>query len=87
MAKLAYRPFALVLSVLGGLLASMLFRQLWKRVSDEGDPPKPKESAYGWRELLAASMLQGALYGLVKAAVDRGGARTFESLTGVWPGD
>jgi hypothetical protein len=56
-------------------------------VSDEGDPPKPKESAYGWRELLAASMLQGALYGLVKAAVDRGGARTFESLTGVWPGD
>ena len=32
-------------------------------------------------------MAQGAIFGLVKAAVDRGGAQGFQKLTGVWPGD
>jgi hypothetical protein len=36
---------------------------------------------------LAAAALQGALFGLVKAAIDRSGARTFEKITGSWPGD
>jgi hypothetical protein len=87
MAKLVYRPIGLLFSVLGGILAGAVFKQVWKRVSDKGDPPKPKESEYGWRELLPAAMLQGALFGLVKASVDRGGARAFQKLTGSWPGD
>ena len=87
MAKLAYRPFGMLFSVLGGLLAGTVFKQVWKRVSDKEDPPKPKQSEYGWRELLAAAALQGALFGLAKAAIDRGGARTFEKITGSWPGD
>ena len=87
MAKLAYRPFGLLFSVLGGLLAGAVFKQVWKRVSDKEDPPKPKQSEYGWRELLAAAAFQGALFGLAKAAIDRSGARTFEKITGSWPGD
>jgi hypothetical protein len=85
--KLIYRPFGLFFSVLGGIVAGAVFKQIWKRVSDKEDPPKPKESEYSWRELLPAAMLQGALFGLVKAAVDRSGARAFEKLTGSWPGD
>jgi Protein of unknown function (DUF4235) len=46
MAKLAYRPFGLLFSVLGGLLAGAVFKQVWKRVSDKEDPPKPKQSEY-----------------------------------------
>lgn len=87
MARLIYRPIGLLVSVLGGLLAGALFKQLWKRVSGKEDPPRAKESEYGWREILPAAALQGALFGLVKAAVDRSGARTFERLTGSWPGD
>lgn len=87
MAKLIYRPFGLLFSVAGGIMASVVFKQVWKRVSDKEDPPKPKESEYGWREVLPAAMLQGALFGLVKAAVDRSGARAFEKVTGSWPGD
>lgn len=85
--KLIYRPFGLLFSVLGGILAGMLFKQVWKRVSEHEDPPRAKESEYGWREILLAAALQGALFGLVKAAVDRSGARAFEKLTGSWPGD
>jgi hypothetical protein len=87
MAKLMYRPIGLLVSVLGGILAGALFKQMWKRVSDKEDPPRAKESEYGWREVLPAAALQGALFGLVKAAVDRSGARAFQKVTGSWPGD
>jgi hypothetical protein len=87
MAKLFYRPIGLLVSVLGGILAGVVFKQVWKRVSGKEDAPKAKESEYGWREVLPAAALQGALFGLVKAAVDRSGARAFEKVTGSWPGD
>ena len=87
MAKLLYRPLGIVVSVLGGILAGTVFKQIWKLVSKEEDAPKAKESEYGWREVLPAAALQGAIFGLVKAAVDRGGAEGFRKLTGVWPGD
>ena len=87
MVKLFYRPFGLLFSVLGGILAGAVFKQLWKVYAGEKDPPKAKESEYGWREVLPAALLQGAIFGLVKAAMDRGGARAFERLTGTWPGD
>jgi hypothetical protein len=82
-----YKPFGIAFSVLGGILAGVVFKQIWKLVSDEEDAPRAKESEYGWKEVLPAAMAQGAIFGLVKAAVDRGGAKGFEKLTGVWPGD
>jgi len=84
--KLAYRPFGLMFSVLGGIVAGAVYKQVWRRVSDKENPPKPTESDYTWREVLGAAALQGALFGLVKAAVDRSGARAFEKVTGSWPG-
>jgi Protein of unknown function (DUF4235) len=85
--KLVYRPLGLFFSVLGGILAGLAFKQLWKLISHEEEPPRARESEYGWRKVLPAAALQGAVFGLVKAAVDRGGARGFQKLTGVWPGD
>jgi Protein of unknown function (DUF4235) len=86
-AKVIYRPFGLLFSILGGILAGIVFKRLWKVVTDEEDPPKAKESEYGLKEILPAAMVEGAIFGLVKAALDRGGARSFEKLTGSWPGD
>jgi len=34
-----------------------------------------------------AAALQGAIFGLVKAAVDRGAAEGTRKVPGVWPGD
>ena len=85
--KLLYKPVGILFSVLGGLLAGSIFKQIWKRVSGEGEAPKATESEYGWKEVLPAAAAEGAVFGLVKAAVDRGGAQSFEKLTGVWPGD
>jgi hypothetical protein len=76
-----------MISVLGGILAGVIFKQLWKLVSNEEEAPKAREREYGWKEILPAAMLEGALFGFVKAAIDRGGARAFEKATGTWPGD
>jgi Protein of unknown function (DUF4235) len=86
-AKLVYKPLGIGVSVLGGILAGAVFKQVWKLVAGEEEAPKAKESEYGWREILPAAAAQGAVFGLVKAAVDRGGAEGFRRLTGVWPGD
>lgn len=86
-AKLAYRPVGLVSSLAGGLLAGAIFKQVWKRVREADDAPRALESEYGWREVLIAAAVEGAIYAVVKAAIDRGGAKAFERWTGEWPGD
>lgn len=85
--KLLYRPVGLLFSVLGGLIASALFKQVWKRVADEDEPPSAKDASRSWAEVLPAAALQGAVFAFVKAAVDRGSLKGFEKATGVWAGD
>ncbi|MCM6778199.1 DUF4235 domain-containing protein [Nocardia sp. CDC159] len=83
--KLLYKPLGMLVSVLGGLLASMVFTRVWHWVAGEDSAPSATSRDYGWGEVLAAAALQGAIFGLVKAAVDRAGATGFRSVTGIWP--
>jgi hypothetical protein len=84
--KLLYKPIGLVVSVLGGLLAGAVFKRLWRAVADESDAPNAKDRERGWREVIAAAAMQGAVFGGVKALIDRAGATWFARFTGVWPG-
>jgi hypothetical protein len=68
-------PLRLLVSVAGGLLAGAVFNRVWKAVAHENEAPEPTDRDRSWREVLAAAALHGAVYGLVKAAVDRGAAR------------
>jgi hypothetical protein len=88
-AKILYRPVGLVSSIAGGVIAGVVFKQVWKRVRPGAEPDAPKalESEYSVGEVLAAAALQGAIFAVVKAGIERGGARVFERWTGDWPGD
>jgi hypothetical protein len=88
-AKLIYRPIGLLSGIVSGAIAGAVFKQIWKRASPghKEDSPKALESEYSLREVLLAAAIQGALFALVKALVDRVGARAFERATGSWPGD
>jgi hypothetical protein len=86
MVKLLYKPLGLGFSIVGGLLAGALFKQVWKLLAGEEDPPKATQEDRGWREVLPAAAVQGATFGVVKAIVDRGGAKGVRRLTGTWPG-
>ena len=85
--KALYTPFGILFGVIGGLIGGQIFKQVWKLVSDEDDAPGARQSEYGWKEVLPAAAIQGAIFAVVKAALDRKGAQAFEKVTGVWPGD
>jgi hypothetical protein len=86
-AKIAYRPVGLVSGLIGGALAGIIFKQIWRHVRGDDEAPGALESEYDFREILIAAAVQGAIFAVIKAAVDRGGARAFERWTGEWPGD
>ncbi|CCH31737.1 DUF4235 domain-containing protein [Actinosynnema sp. NPDC047251] len=85
--RVLYKPLGPLLGVAGGLVAGRLSGHLWKLVSGDDEPPAANRKDRGWGEVLFAATLQGAVFGLVKAAVDRGGATLFDKVTGEWPGD
>jgi uncharacterized protein DUF4235 len=84
--KLLYKPFGLLVSVVGGLLAGALFKRLWRAVAEEDQAPTAKDRDKTWHEVIAAAAIQGAVFGAVRAAIDRAGATVYAELTGVWPG-
>ncbi|MCX4445497.1 DUF4235 domain-containing protein [Streptomyces sp. NPDC087866] len=85
-AKIAYKPVGLVLGAAGGMLAGMAFKQVWKVIEGEGDAPDAMDEDRRWKEILLAAAVQGAIFAVVKAAIERSGAVTARRLTGTWPG-
>lgn len=88
-AKRLYRAAGLVSGMIGGLIASQGFRQVWKRVAHDhpNQAPRALSTDYSLKEILLSAAAQGAIYALVKVIIDRGGARLFERITGEWPSD
>jgi hemerythrin superfamily protein len=87
MIKLLYKPVSMLVSVLGGILAGVIFKRVWKVIGREDEAPKATDKRRGWREVLLAAALQGAIFAVVKAAVDRSAAEGTRKVTGVWPGE
>lgn len=87
-AKLVYRPVGLVASMVSGIVAGQIFRFLWKQATPgDRDAPGPLKTDYALKEIFAAAAVQGAIYAVVRTAVDRQGARLYQRWTGEWPGD
>lgn len=86
MARLIYKPFGLIISVLGGIVAGTIFKRLWAAAGREEDAPKATDQSKEWGEVIVAAAAQGAVFGAVKAFIDRAGATGFAWLTGAWPG-
>jgi hypothetical protein len=87
MMKLLNKAVGMLVSVLGGMLARAMFKKIWKTATGEEDAPRPTDARRGWGEILLAAALQGALFAVVQAALDRGTAEGTSKLTGVWPGN
>jgi hypothetical protein len=78
--KIAYKPIGLTFGMIGGLAAGKVFGMVWKRVSGEDETPQPLSDDYSTREVLLAATIQGAIFGLIKTAVDRYGMKTVRRL-------
>ena len=84
--KFIYKPFALVVGLLAGILSKKVFEKIWGAVADE-DPPDPDDRDATWAQVLVGAAVSGMIIKVVQALVRRGGARGFERATGFWPGD
>ncbi|WP_030194988.1 DUF4235 domain-containing protein [Streptomyces sp. NRRL S-87] len=85
-AKLVYRPVGLGIGAVSGMVASALFKQLWPVFGRGDDAPDALDESRSWPEVLLAAGLQGVVFAVVRAGVDRAGAVGVRKLTGTWPG-
>ncbi|MDP2712960.1 MAG: DUF4235 domain-containing protein [Solirubrobacteraceae bacterium] len=84
--KILYKPFGIIIGVIAGVLARQVFSQVWSRIDDR-DPPTATTLESSWGKVLGAAAVQGATLAVTKAVVNRGGAKGFHWLTGIWPGE
>jgi hypothetical protein len=84
--KFVYKPFGIVFGLLAGFLSKKLFNVVWG-LFDKEEPPKATTKQATWPKVLGAAAVQGVTFKVTRAAVDRAGAKSFEHLTGAWPGD
>jgi Protein of unknown function (DUF4235) len=84
--KLLYKPFGIVLGILAGVLSKKLFEAVWG-ILDRDEPPKATTQEADWTKVLAAAAVQGVTFKVTRAAVDRAGAKGWDHLFGVWPGE
>ena len=86
MAKLLFIPFSIVGGLIAGFVSKKIFDLLWSQITDE-EAPEGAHRDVEWRKLLLAAALQGAIFRVVKSAVDHGTRRAFYNATGAWPGE
>lgn len=84
--KIAYKPFGIVVGIVAGILSRRLFDVIWSKIDDD-DPPGAKTEDASWTRVVTAAAVQGLTFSVTRAVVDRAGARGFEHLFGIWPGE
>jgi hypothetical protein len=83
---LIYKPFGVLLGIVGGLVARRLFDYAWTKIDHE-EPPEATTEETSWRKVLAAAAVQGMIFKVTSAVIDRYGAIGWHYLTGTWPGE
>jgi hypothetical protein len=84
--KILFIPFSVLGGIIAGLIGKKAFERVWGLVDDE-EPPGPDHRHISWSRMLVALLLEGAIFKMVRGAVDRGARRGFERVTGTWPGE
>jgi hypothetical protein len=85
MSKILFMPFSVLGGVLAGVVGKKAFERVWSAIEDQ-QPPDPKDRDVPWQKLLAALVLEGAIFRAVRGLADHGSRRAFSRLTGRWPG-
>jgi hypothetical protein len=81
-----FTPIGLVLGLASGQIAKKLFDKLWGLIDDE-EAPHPKHREIPFIKMLAALLIQGAIFRIVRGLVDHGSRHGWRRLTGTWPGE
>ena len=86
MSKMKYKAMGLLVGLLGGMLASVIVRKVWELTPGHDEAPEAIDTRRSWGEILTAAALQGAIFAVIRAAVERATAASAEKLVGAQPG-
>ena len=86
MSKIQYKAVGLLVGLLGGMLASAIVRKVWELTPGHDEAPEAIDTRRSWAEILTAAALQGAIFAVIRAAVERATAASAEKLAGEQPG-
>lgn len=84
--KFIFAPIGILAGLLAGFIAQKGFERLWA-VFDDEEPPEPDQREANYPKLVAALLVEGAIFRLAKGVVDHGVRGGFARLTGKWPGE
>ena len=84
--KILFIPFSVLGGLFAGLIGKKVFEGIWS-LFDRQEPPHPKDRDASWKKVLPALLLEGAIFRVVRGAVDRASRKGFTKVTGSWPGD
>jgi hypothetical protein len=84
--KIVFTPVSVILGLIAGIIGQKIFEKLWSVVDDQ-EPPSPEHREFSWPKLVAALLVEGAIFRLVKGITDHGARRAFAKATGTWPGE
>jgi hypothetical protein len=84
--KLIFAPIGIAAGLLAGLVAQKGFERLWSAF-DEEEAPAPDQRDVSYPKLIAALVVEGAVFRLTKGLVDHAVRNGFARTTGRWPGE
>jgi hypothetical protein len=83
--KLLFAPIGFISGRIAGLTSRRLADRMW-RLIDDRSPPRPDERSAPWPKLVAALLIEGAVFRVVSGITDQAARRWFARMTGRWPG-
>ena len=84
--KLIFAPIGVAAGLLAGFAAQKGFDLLWSAFDDE-EAPEPDQRDVPYPKLIAALIVEGAVFRLTKGLVDHAVRNGFARSTGRWPGE
>jgi hypothetical protein len=84
--KFLFIPVTVGGGLIAGAISKKIFEALWGLVDDQ-EPPQAKHREIVFPKLIAALVLQGAIFRLMRGLVDHWSRQGFFRLTGSWPGE
>ena len=84
--QFVFRPIGIVLGILSGLGAKKIFDFVWGKF-DEQEAPNPEHREINWPKFIAAMLVEGAIFRLIRGLADHGARHSFAKVTGAWPGE
>jgi uncharacterized protein DUF4235 len=84
--RVLFAPIGILAGLAAGFAAQKGFERIWLAI-DEEQAPEVEDREVSYPKLVAALLIEGAIFRLVKGMVDRAARLGFASLTGSWPGE